>query len=147
MANYDLNAMADAMRDLFQGEIMFQVNGLDVPLNVYSEVQGQAQVPAMVIELDDVDYDVTFARGSDDFTFFGIVLLQAADGTNAQRILRSALSSGGVATRVKDVLQANQNLSGTCSYAVMTGTRKIGTIQYAGLDYVGAELVIEVVAQ
>lgn len=147
MADYDLNAIADAMRDLFQGQIFLSVNGEGVPMNVFSEVEGQAAAPAMIIELDDVDYDLTFARGSDDFTFLVMVLLQSADSDGGQRTLRAALSSGGVGSKIKDILESDKTLGGLVSYADMTGTRRIGVIQYSGLAYIGAELVIEVVAQ
>jgi len=146
-ADYDLNAIADAMETLFEGVPMFQVNGLDVPLNVTSEADGQVPVPAMVIVLDDIDWDLTFERGADSFTFLVSVLLQSADAPGGQRILRSALSTGGVGTKVKDILEQDKTLGGLVSYADMTGTRRIGTINYNGVDYIGAELVIEVVAQ
>lgn len=146
-ADYDLNAIADALRDLFQGEVMYVVGGVSVPLNAFSEVQGQVQAPALVIDLDDVDWDLTFQRGADAFTFLVSVLLQSADSTNGQRILRAALSTGGIGTRIKDVMETDKTLGGLVSYADMVGTRKVGVIQYGGVEYVGAELIIEVVAQ
>lgn len=146
-ADYDLNAIADALRDLFQGEVMYVVGGVNVPLNAFSEVQGQVQAPALVIDLDDVDWDLTFQRGADAFTFRVSVLLQSADSTNGQRILRAALSTGGIGTRIKDVMETDKTLGGLVSYADMVGTRKVGVIQYGGVEYVGAELIIEVVAQ
>lgn len=146
-ATYDLNAIADALEARFEGVSMFQVNGLDVPLNVTSEVDGQVQIPALVILLDDIDWDLTFQRGADAFTFLVQVLLQSADSEGGQRILRSALSTGGVGTRIKDLLNQDKTLGGLVSYADMAGTRRIGNIQYSGIDYVGAEILIEVVAQ
>lgn len=146
-ATYDLNAIADALEARFEGASMFQVNGLDVPLNVTSEVDGQVQIPALVILLDDIDWDLTFQRGADAFTFLVQVLLQSADSPGGQRILRSALSTGGVGTRIKDLLNQDKTLGGLVSYADMAGTRRIGNIQYSGIDYVGAEILIEVVAQ
>ena len=64
-----------------------------------------------------------------------------------QRILRAALSTGGVGTRLKDALDEDKTLGGLVSYAEISGTRRIGTVPYAGSEYVGAEIVIEVVAQ
>lgn len=146
-ADYDLNEIADALRDRFQGVVMFQVDSTNVPLNVISDVEGQVTAPAMVIELDDIDWDLTFSRGSDAFRFLVSILLQSADSGNGQRILRSALSTGGVGTRIKDVLHQDETLGGLVSIAHLAGTRRIGVIQYAGLDYIGAEMIIEVVAQ
>jgi len=147
MADYDLNEIADALRDRFQGKAMFRVAGQDVPLNAYSEVVGDPPVPGLVLELDDVDWDITMDRGSDAFTFLAHVLLQEADSKSGQRILRSALSTGGIGTRLKDALDQDKTLGGLVSYAELAGTRTIGTINYAGQQYIGAVLVIEVVAQ
>lgn len=146
-ASYDLNAIADALEARFEGVAMFQVDGLDVPLNVTSEVDGQIQVPGMVIQLDDIDWDLTFQRGSDAFSFLITILLQSADSPGGQRILRTALSTGGVGTKIKDILSQDKTLGGLVSYADMAGTRRIGTVQYAGLDYIGAEIVVEMTAQ
>lgn len=147
MATYDLNVIADALESRFEGLAMFQVNGEDVPLNVTSEVEGQVNPPAMVISLDDVDWDLTFKRGSDAFHFLVQILLQSADAPGGQRILRTALSTGGVGTKIKDVLEQDNTLGGLVSYANLSGTRRVGVIQYSGIDYIGAELLIEVVAQ
>jgi len=147
MADYDLNVIADALRDRFQGVAMFKVDGVDVPLTAFSEVEGQAPAPAMIISLDDIDWDLTFQRGSDAFTFLVAVLLQSANSPGGQRILRTALSTGGVGTKIKDILEQDKTLGGLVSYADMTGTRRIGVIQYSGIEYIGAELVVEVVAQ
>jgi len=146
-ADYDLNEIADALRDLFQGKVMFTVNGEQVPLNAYSEVPGDVPVPGLIIDFDDIDWDLTFARGADAFTFLVSVLLQSADSTNGQRILRAAMSTGGVGTRIKDVMESDKTLGGLVSYSLLAGSRKVGVIQYAGVEYIGAELIIEVVAQ
>jgi hypothetical protein len=147
MADYDLNEIADALESRFSGVAMFKVDGVDVPLNVVSEVEGQVVPPAMVIIFDDLDWDLTFARGSDAFTFVISVLLRSADSGGGQRILRTALSTGGVGTKIKDILEQDTTLGGLVSHAVMTGTRRIGVIQYSGLEYIGADIVIEMVAQ
>lgn len=146
-ANYDLNEVADALAARFNGRAVMTIGGLDVPLNAYSEVAGDPFVPGIVVDLDDVDWDITMARGADAFTFLLIVLLQGADTTNGQRVLRSALSTGGIGTRVKDALDEDKTLGGLVSYAEMVGTRNVGQITYAGQDYIGVELIIEVVAQ
>lgn len=146
-ADYDLNEVADALRDRFQQRAMFTIDGQDVPLNAYSEVVGDPPVPGLVIELDNVDWDITMARGSDAFTFLATVLLQSADSPGGQRVLRAALSTGGVGTRIKDALDEDKTLGGLVSYAEMAGTRSIGTISYAGQSYIGAVIAVEVVAQ
>lgn len=146
-AAYDLNEVADALRDALQGQAMFTVGGIDVPLNAYSEIPGDPPVPGIVLELDDVDWDVTMDRGSDAAVFVATLLLQSADSPGGQRVLRSALSSGGPGAQIKDVLAQDKTLGGLVSYAEVAGTRNIGTISYAGQSYIGAEILIEVVMQ
>ena len=147
MADYDLNAIADALadtwRDLPTGATY---DSEPESISVYSEAQGVATVPAIVIELDDVSYDLTMGRGSDTATFLAYFLLSTADSPDAQRSLRAALSSGGVVTRLVDKLVDN-DFSAVASIVHMTGTRSIGNINYAGVDYLGATLEIEVTMQ
>jgi hypothetical protein len=147
MADYDLNAIADALAATFQQLAMFRVDSTDVPLNAYAEPVGVPTMPAIVMELDDLDWDIVMARGGDEFVFVATVLFSDADNVWGQRALRSALSTGGLANRMKDALEANQELGGQVSYAVMTGARRVGRFTYAGAEYIGAELVIEVTAQ
>lgn len=144
--DYDLNDIADAIAATFQGLSLWTVDTDVIPLTVYSEVPGVANVPALAIELDDVTYDVTMGRGADSFAFLAYVLVASADSPDAQRLIRRVLSSRGLYARLKDALEANQTLGGLVSYAIMTGTRSIGAVNYGGLDYQGATIEITVMS-
>lgn len=147
MATYDLNQIAEALRDLYQGRTVLVVNGEDVPLNAYADMPGDVPVPALVIDLADVDWDLTFQRGAEAATFLVRMLVSTADTPGGQRTLRAALSSGGVATRLKDVLEADKTLGGLVSYAIMSSPSAVGSITYAGVEYIGATIPIEVTVQ
>jgi hypothetical protein len=84
--------------------------------------------------------------GADTFTFLAYMIVSQADSVDAQRLIRQALSTGGLATAVKDKLVNNQKLGGLVSYAHMSGTRSIGVINYGGVDYQGATLEIVVMS-
>lgn len=147
MADYDLNEIADALATAVQGLDAYVISGVQQEVTATGDVPGVANVPAIAIELDDIDWDITMARGADAFTFLAFLLASSADNPSGQRLVRQLLSTGGLAGRVKDALEADKTLGGLVSYAVATGTRTIGNINYGGVDYQGATIVIEVVAQ
>lgn len=152
--DYDLNEIADALAAQLSADT-WAIDGQTTKVASYPEVVGQVAVPAVAIELDTVSYDVTMGRGSDAFTFLAHLIVSESDGRSGQRLVRQLLSSGGGITSIKDslegkptdsenVLLAKRTLGGLVSYAVLTGTRNIGSINYAGAEYVGATLEIEV---
>jgi len=147
MAAYDLNAIADALAAVFQGMDTRTFDGDQEVVTSVSTAAGVANVPAIVIELDDITWDITMARGADSFVFLAYLLVSSADSPGGQRLVRQLLSTGGLADRIKDALDSDQTLGGLVSYAVATGTRTIGNINYAGADYLGATIEIQVVAQ
>jgi hypothetical protein len=73
--------------------------------------------------------------------------VQGLDAYVISGVQQEVTATGDVPGRVKDALEANETLGGLVSYAVATGTRTIGNINYGGVDYQGATIVIEVVAQ
>jgi hypothetical protein len=147
VADYDLNEIADALANAVQGLDTYVIDGQQQDITATGDVQGVANVPAIAFELDDIDWDITMARGADAFVFLAYVMVSSADNPSGQRLVRQLLSTGGLAGRVKDALEQAGTLGGLVSYAVATGTRTIGNINYAGVDYQGAVLEIEVVAQ
>lgn len=141
--DYDLNVIAKALATRLVTDT-WAIDGQMRKVATYSEAVSQVDVPALAIELDAVQYDVTMGRGSDAFVFLAHLIVSEADGSNGQRLIRQLLSSGGGATSLKDNLEADQTLGGLVSYAVLAGTRSIGSINYAGAEYVGATLEIGV---
>jgi hypothetical protein len=148
-ANYELNEVFDALAATWDGlETGDEFGGVAEILTCTSEVVGQVNVPAIVLELDDLDWDLNMADGADAFTIVATVLIKTQETKGAQRALRTFLSrrSGAGVARLKAALKANQSLGGLVSYAHMTSVRRVGLINYDAVDYQGAELVIEVVS-
>lgn len=144
-ASYDLNAVADALaavfNDLVTGEAL---NGEAIKVTAYADVPGTVEVPAVVLELDDIDYDLTMGGGMDEFTFVALVLVETQDEQTGQRALRSFMSRDGGFGKLKAALEANRTLDGLVSVAHMTSVRRIGNIDYGATTYLGAEIPIEV---
>ena len=151
MADYDLDDIADKIAAKFQGLATDTYNGEAWTITSSGDISGVVNVPAVVVELDDVTYDLTMGRGEDNATFLVHLIVSSSDSASGQRLTRKLLSSG----HIKDSINGldvhgeplDRTLGGTVSYAQMTGTRTIGTINYNGVSYLGASLEVLVVVQ
>jgi hypothetical protein len=148
-AAYDLNEVFDALQGVFNGLATgLEIGGQGQTLTAYSEVVGNVQVPAMVLELDDITWDETMGSGQDQFTIMATILVQDVSGADAQRELRSFLSRapGAGLARIKATLEDNHTLGGLVSFVHMGAARQMGKITYDGTDYLGVALPLEVVS-
>lgn len=148
-ADYDINEIFDALRDLYNElETGDEISGEPQLLNAYSEVVGNIDTPAMVLELDDIGWDETMGGGEDTLIIMATILVQDVDTKGAQRKLRSFLSrkpSAGMA-RIKARLATDPTLGGLVSFVHMGQARQIGRITYDQVDYMGVSLPLEVVS-
>jgi hypothetical protein len=146
-ANYDLNEVFDALAALFNGiETGDEIGGVPVTMEAHSEFTGSVSPPAILLDLDDQDWDLDMGHGADSFQITALVLVTAADEEGAQRALRSFLSrkTGSGFMRIKERLESDQTLGGLVSYAIMATVRNSGLVTYQGIEYLGAELIIGV---
>lgn len=148
-AAYDLNEVMDALAAIFQGVATGDaLGGVPVRITAYADVPEEIVTPAVVLELDDLDWDLDMGGGADTFTVLASVLVQKADSVGAQRAVRAFLSrkaTSGVA-RLKAELETDKTLGGLVSYAHMVRVRDIGQTRYNDITYIGADLVIEVMS-
>lgn len=148
-ADYDIGQVMDALAATFNGvETGQEFDGVAQVITCRAEITGQLEPPAVVLEIDDQEWDLNMGSGADAFSVVAAVLVQYQDAEGAQRALWSFLSrhpAAGVA-RLKAALEANQTLGGLVSYAVMTRVRSIGVVTYGAVDYLGAEIVIGVMS-
>lgn len=145
---YDLPEILDALAALYDGlEVGDSIGGVPVTLQAIGMVPGQVNVPAAVFEVDNLTWDISMGRGADTFDVIATLLWQDEDSDSAQRSLLSFLSKRATsgAGRMKAALEGDQTLGGLVSYAIMSRVRDIGTQTYNGEDYLGAQIVIEVV--
>lgn len=151
-AAYDLNAIFDALKGLYNGLATGEtMDGRAQYLTAYSEVLGNVQCPAMVLELDDITWDQTMGGGEDVITIMATILVQDVETKDAQRKLRSFLSRapGAGMARIKAVLNGDdvdRTLGGLVSYVQMGQARQMGKITFDGVDYLGVALPLEVVS-
>jgi hypothetical protein len=148
-AAYDLNAVFDAIQQRLDGvETGLEMSGVAQIITAYAEVVGNIQVPAVVLELDDISWDQTMGDGEDEFTIMMTVLVQDVDTKGAQRALRSFLSRapGAGLARLKALLEDEPTLGGLVSYVRLGASRQMGRITYDQVDYMGVALPLEVVS-
>jgi hypothetical protein len=146
-ANYDLNDIFDAIAATFDGVPTGDtIGGAPITLECHAEVAGAINPPSIVLDFDGQDWNLNMGRGADSFTIVAALMVTYNENENSQRTLRSFLSrkrSAGL-FRIMAALEANQTLNGLVSYAIITSTRSVGIVTYDGVDYLGAELIIEV---
>lgn len=148
-ADYDLNEIMDALVTRYQGmDTGEDLGGQGITVAAYGEIIGNVQPPALLFELDDLVWDLNMGAGADEIGIIGTYLVQNADAKGAQRALRTALSrrAGGPLARIKAKLEQDVTLGGLVSYVNLGSARRTGQLTYDGVDYLGAELVFEVVS-
>jgi hypothetical protein len=146
-ASYNINEIFDALAALFNGlETGDEIGGVAQTITAYPEVVGDIQLPAMILELDDLNWDLNMQRGADGLVIMATILVQDVETRGAQRALRAFLSADSGIGRVKDTLEASHTLGGLVSYVQMGQARQIGRITYDQVDYMGVSLPLEVVS-
>jgi hypothetical protein len=146
---YDLEEVMEALAALFN-EVATgdEIGGVAITMECHADMPGQVEPPAILLEIDDLAWDLNMGRGADGFSVSALVLVTYQDMDQAQRLLWRFLSRKSTSglMRIKAVLEADQTLGGLVSYAVLTTVRNIGTVNVNAVDYLGAELIIEVVS-
>lgn len=149
VTNYDLNEIFDALAGVFNGVATGdEIGGVAITMEAHAEVPGQVDVPAVVLDFDDQAWDLNMGQGADEIGVVALLLVQYQEAEGAQRALRAFLSrkQGSGIMHMKAALEADQTLGGLVSYAIMQRVRSIGIITFNGVDYLGAEIIIEVMS-
>jgi hypothetical protein len=114
-------------------------------LRVYDTVPGQAVVPAAVIAPAPgtfLTYDATM-DGADDVSFTVTLLVSTASDRAAQDALDAYLSDTG-ARSIKAAVDGDITLDDTVHFATVVEARNYGFLEYAGVNYLGCELLVNV---
>lgn len=146
---YDLEEIMEALAATFNGVATGdEIGGVAITMECHADVPGQVEPPSIVLEVDDLQWDLNMGHGADSFTVTALALVTYQDMDQAQRLLWRFLSRKSTSglMRIKAALEANQDLGGLVSYAVLTNVRNIGNINYNAVDYLAAELIIEVMS-
>ena len=108
-----------------------------------SYMQEKPQTPIAVVTGPEADFNEDSL--SDSYTFPVLILVSDATQRQATLTLDAALSSNG-ATSVRAAIEADTDLGGVVQYALPLGIRDYGTHVIQNVEYLGAALLVQVVA-
>lgn len=115
-------------------------------LRVVAYVPDQIAPPTAIVQLPrSIDFDLTYGRGADSYRIPVLLLVAKVSDRASSSNLAAYLAADG-ATSVKAAVEADSTLGGIvddCHVAQATG---IGSYTFGGIDYLGAEFTLEVVA-
>jgi hypothetical protein len=114
---------------------------------VYPEAPGLIATPAAVIRFASpaIIYATTQGGMSDDYSFSILLLVSTAQGSPAQSQLDPYLDTAG-ADSVYAAVDADPDLGGICDVATVTSVANAGPVTWAGVEYLGAEFLVTVLA-
>jgi hypothetical protein len=109
-------------------------------------VRDVADIPvAMVGGPDPIEFDKTFGRGHDDYTFPIMVFVSRVVDDDSQTALDAYLDPYG-ASSIKAAIEADPTLGGVVDDLRVTRTQEYEPHDINGVVYLGAALVVEVMA-
>jgi hypothetical protein len=117
-----------------------------VGLRCHASIQDQVAVPAAVVGPPElINWDMTFRRSSDRYTIPVRVYASRASERAGQDLLDGFLAGDG-ASSIKAAIEADPTLGGACDSCRVTQARGYGVYQIGGVDYLGVEFVVDVIA-
>jgi hypothetical protein len=124
-------------------------------LRVLGYVPGSISPPVAVVipgnpgesgrAADAIAYDSTMANGSHDYRFSIKVLVGTVVDESAQARLDEYVATEGIRS-IKAAVEADMSLGGVASWARVSSVTHYGIVPWGGVDYLGADLRVEVTA-
>jgi hypothetical protein len=96
-------------------------------LRTTTETPDTISPPVAIINVANVNFDKTFARGLDEYNFVITCVVGRVGERTAQRLLDSYVSSTG-ASSVKLAIESDKTLGGNCDTLRVTDMRNYGSI-------------------
>lgn len=115
-------------------------------LRTTETIPDNPQPPVAVIAPTSIEYDLTFARGLDQYNFTVTVVVARASERQAQRLL-DAFCAGSGASSVKTAIESNRTLSGLVQDLRVTAMRNYGTTTIGETTYLAVEFDLVVYTQ
>ncbi len=115
-------------------------------LRTTTETPDTISPPISIINLANVNYDKTFARGLDEYNFVITVIVGRVGERSAQRLLDSYVSPVSPSS-VKLAIELDKTLGGKCDTLRVTDMRNYGSLVIGEITYLAAEFNVVVYAQ
>lgn len=114
-------------------------------LRTSSVIPEQVNPPVAIIALNSIDYDTTFRRGLDTYTFTVTVIVGRADARTGQNTLDAYAAPTGTYS-VKSAIELDRSLGGVANDTRATGLSNYGNLTIGELNYLAAEWSVTVIA-
>lgn len=115
-------------------------------LRAHETIPDQVNTPAAVVGVPKVDYDVTMARGADKVTIPVRVYASRASERSGQDKLDEYLDSTG-ANSIKTAIESDPTLGAANAHVTrVVSAGEYGVYTIAGVEYLGVEFIVEVIA-
>lgn len=101
--------------------------------------------PFALIGFDNIDFDTTFGRGLDTYSFTVTVIVSRADGRNAQNLLDVYCAPTGTSS-IKTAIELDRSLGGKANDLRVTGLSNYGDLTIGEQNYLAAEFAVQVYA-
>lgn len=111
-------------------------------LQVYPTPPGSIIVPAGVVRRRNTNYDVT-VDGAVDTTWVATVFVQFANNDSAAEQLDEYVSESGDQS-IKAAIEADPTLGGVVDFADVASAEGEKVTNYAGIDYLTVDFIIEI---
>jgi hypothetical protein len=115
-------------------------------LRTTTETPDTISPPVAIINVANVNYDRTFARGLDEYNFVITVIVGRVGERSAQRLLDSYVSPVAPSS-VKLAIELDRTLGGKCDTLRVTDMRNYGSLVIGEITYLAAEFNVVVFAQ
>ncbi len=109
------------------------------------QIPEQPQPPVAIITLNDINYDTTFGRGMDEYSFTVTVIVSSADGRNAQNLLDEYVAKSGTLS-VKSAIELDRSLGGYANDCRVTRLSTYGNLTIGETNYLAGEWSVTVFA-
>lgn len=108
-------------------------------------IPDQVNPPFAIIGFDSVDFDTTFGRGLDTYSFTVTVIVSRADGRNSQNLLDVYCAPTG-ASSIKTAIELDRSLGSKANDLRVTGLSNYGNLTIGETNYLAAEFAVTVYA-
>jgi len=112
-------------------------------LRVREELPGTIQPPTAVLSLEELTYDTTMERGSDDLEVHVHVFTSVSSERAGQRALWTYLAGSGPKS-VKAAVEADPTLGGAAMFAEVAFVGDVGLAKIGDISYYAAKFVVRV---
>lgn len=111
-------------------------------LHVYTRRPFTIDAPAAVFSLEQIDFDTTMSRGSDDIMFLATLFTQMGSDRGEDQLYAYMARSGALS--INDAIDGDTTLGGLAMYAAVTRVRAPGIANFGGSDFYGVAFEIVV---